>query len=87
MLESSPPIDHAKVRSLANEKELSMDHKARPTLAAEDALDEVERYELREAPAYVFAIERRTFVQTVGAGVLAMSNGVCRALSKLTTPL
>ena len=32
--------------------------------------NEVERYELREPPAYQFHASRRAFAQTLGAGVL-----------------
>ena len=35
-----------------------------------DEPDEVERYELRELPAYRFAASRRAFGQSLGAGVL-----------------
>jgi isoquinoline 1-oxidoreductase len=42
--------------------------------------DEVERYELREGPAYHFDTDRREFVQVLGAGLLiAVSSSAARA--------
>jgi isoquinoline 1-oxidoreductase len=47
---------------------------------AEDVFDEVERYELREGPAYRFDADRREFVQVLGAGLLiAVSSSAARA--------
>lgn len=45
----------------------------------DDALPEVERYELREDSAYRFGANRREFVQVLGAGfVIAVSSNVTR---------
>src|SRR5687768_10689932 len=46
----------------------------------EHEFDEVERYELRENPAYYFSANRREFVQVLGAGiVVAVSTDVLHA--------
>ena len=40
---------------------------------ADHGFDEVERYELREHAPYVFAADRREFVQTLGAGLMIVA--------------
>ena len=45
-----------------------------PTLSLAPSLEfaEVERYELAEGPAYHFAVDRRVFLQSAGAGLLLL---------------
>lgn len=42
------------------------------SLAPSSEFAEVERYELAEGPAYHFAVDRRVFLQTAGAGLLLL---------------
>jgi isoquinoline 1-oxidoreductase len=43
-----------------------------PSLLPTAEFQEVERYELAEGPAYHFAVDRRVFLQTAGAGLLLL---------------
>jgi isoquinoline 1-oxidoreductase len=50
------------------------------TALLDDEFNDLERYELREGPAYHFDTDRREFVQVLGAGLLiAVSSSVARA--------
>src|SRR5579871_467021 len=43
---------------------------SRPRTPTEAAMLELERYELKEGPAYRFELERREFLKTLGGGML-----------------
>jgi nicotinate dehydrogenase subunit B len=69
-LERRSPIRRiAKRHSQSAEAATGAPNAARPLEGGTEADLEIERYELRERPAYRFAVDRRDFFKTLGCGV------------------
>lgn len=57
---------------MTNRQDMTAQHEL-PSLLDDDPAVEFERYELREPPRYVFAVDRREFVGALGAGLVVVA--------------